>query len=275
MTRRLPSPAPPAAVLAGLLFAVPVAVLVLGALQPAGGAAPVGTDLLPLPPSLGSLRRAFALEPLGGQLLASALVAIVAVPLSVLVASWAGFAILLLGEPWRGRAVGALLVLLVVPAAALWVPRFVLFGRLELVDTLVPLMAPALMGTTTFATLLLHVAFRRIPAELLDAARLEGLGPWRTWRAVAEPLTRPVAYAVGALVLTLHWGNFADALLYLLSPDRWTIPLGVRSLFAVGTGSVSVVLAAALVAALPPMLVFLATQRRLVQATEGPRWRRR
>jgi len=269
---RLPTAAQAAATLAAAVFALPIVVLVFGALQPVGGAVPTGADLLPLPPSLASLERAFSLEPLGGQLLNSLLVAAVAVPLSIVVASWAGFGILLLGEPWRGRAVGVLLVLLVVPVSALWVPRFVLASRLGVVDTPIPLIAPALLGTTTFATLLFHWTYRRIPRELLDAARLEGLGPFAVWWRVAEPLARPTAYAVGALVLALHWGNFVDPLLYLFSREQWTLPLGLRSLYAIGVGSVSVALAGALVATLPPALAFLTTQRRILQATEGAGW---
>ena len=272
MSLRLPTAAQTAATLAAALFALPFVVLVFAALQPAGTAAPTGADLLPVPPSLGALGRALELEPLGAQALNSLIVVAIAVPVSVVAASAAGFGMLLLPEPWRGRAVGLLLVLLVVPASALWVPRFVLFSRVGLVDSLVPLIAPALMGTTTFAALLFHWSYRRIPAELLDAARLAGLGPARLWWEVAEPLTRPVAYAVGALVLAFHWGNFVDPLLYLFSPEQWTLPLGLRSLYAIGVGSVSVALAAALVAALPPVVAFALTQRRILEATRGARW---
>ncbi|MEJ7893766.1 MAG: carbohydrate ABC transporter permease [Solirubrobacteraceae bacterium] len=272
MTLRFPSIVSVLATLAGALFLAPFVVIAFGALQPAGIAAPTGLDLLPLPPSLGSLEDAFALEPLERQLLNSLLVAAIAVPLSVLVASWAGFGMLLLGERWRGRAVGFALVLLVVPLAALWVPRFVLFDRLDVIDTPIPLIAPALMGTTTFSALLLHWRLRSVPAELFDAGRLAGLGPFALWRQVGEPLTRPTAYAVGALVLALHWGNFVDPLLYLFSPDRWTLPLGLRSLYAVGVGSVSVALAGALVAVIPPLLAFALTQRRILEATRSGRW---
>jgi multiple sugar transport system permease protein len=272
MTVRPPTAAQVAATLAGAVFALPFVVLVLGALQPVGSTVPTGADLLPVPPSLGSLERAFALEPLAGQMLNSLLVTAIAVPLSILVASWAGFGMLLLPEPWRGRAVGLALVLLVVPASALWVPRFVLLTRIGAVDSPVPLIAPALMGTTTFATLLFHWTFRRLPRELLDAARLEGLGPLAIWWRVAEPLARPTAYAVGAVVLALHWGNFVDPLLFLFSREQWTLPLGLRSLYAIGVGSISVALAAALVAVLPPALAFAATQRRILAATKGAGW---
>src|ERR687894_1199257 len=87
-----PTAAQVMATLAVAPFLLPLAVLVLGALQPAGGTAPTGWDLIPVPPTLDSVSAAFALEPLAGQAVNSLVVVAVAVPLSVLCASWAGFA---------------------------------------------------------------------------------------------------------------------------------------------------------------------------------------
>lgn len=261
--RTLPTAAEALVSVVALLMLLPAAVLLLGALQPADAPTPQGLELLPLPPSGGALARAFELQPLGAQLARSALVAAIAVPLSVLFASWAAFA-LLLAPPRRRRAgLAVVLALLCVPPVALWVPRFVLFEQLGLVDTYVPLVAPALLGTTPLAILLLHWSFRRIPRELLDAAALEGLGPLGTWWRVAEPLSRPTAYAVAALVLVAHWGDLTNALLYLLDPALWTLPLGVRSVAAGQLGSGPVSLAAGLVAALPPLVVVTVLARRL------------
>jgi ABC-type glycerol-3-phosphate transport system permease component len=58
-----------------------------------------------------------------------------------------------------------------------WIPRFVLFGALNLVGTYAPLVAPALMGGSPLFVLLYVLAFRRIPPDLFEAARMEGIGP--------------------------------------------------------------------------------------------------
>ena len=98
-------------------FLLPVVVLVLGALQPVSSTAPTGWELIPLPPSLASLEAAFELEPLAGQALNSLLVVAVAVPLSVLCSSWAGFAITQLSPRRRRAAVGHRLRAAARPAA--------------------------------------------------------------------------------------------------------------------------------------------------------------
>jgi multiple sugar transport system permease protein len=267
-----PTAAQAMATLAVAPFLLPLVVLVLGAFGPVSRTAPQGWELVPTPPTTASLEAAFELEPLFGQTLNSLLVVAVAVPLSVLCASWAGFAMTQLAPRWRRRAVALAFALLLVPLPALWVPRFAIFSRLGLVDSYVPLIAPALLGTTPLAVLLFFWSYRAIPRDLYDAARLEGLGPLRTWWSVAEPLVRPTAFAVAALVFVLHWGNFVDPLLYLYSRETYTLPLGLRSLFFIGAGGASLALAGALVATVPSVIAFAAAQRRFLQATRGAGW---
>ncbi len=158
------------------------------------------------------------------------------------------------------------------PASAVWVPRFVLLGRLGLTDSLVPLVLPALMGTTPFAVLLCFWASRRIPRELLDAAHLEGLSPLQTWWRVVVPLTRPTLAAVAAIVFVAHWGNFADALLFLYSPETQTLPLGMAQLRLLGPLDQATVLAGALVVTAPAVVAFALVQRRFLDATRGAGW---
>jgi len=254
------------------LFALPLLFLVLGALRPVGTTRPTGAEILPREPSLESFERAFELQPLGRQLLNSLLVSGIAVPLSVAVASAAGFGLLLAAPRLRRALIAASLVLLVVPPAALWVPRFVLFAELELTDTYVPLVATALLGTSPFFVLLCYWSARRIPADLLDAGRLEGLGPVRLWWRVGVPLTRPTLFAVAALAFVFHWGNFIEPLLYLFSPERATLPLGLRALAQLRPTDFGVVLAGALVAALPAVIAFALVQRRFLSSTRWAGW---
>jgi ABC-type glycerol-3-phosphate transport system permease component len=66
------------------------------------------------------------------------------------------------------------------------------------------------MGTSPFYVLLYYWAFKRLPGELFEAARLEGLGPLAIWRRVAMPLVRPVTVAIAVLAFVFTWGNFLD-----------------------------------------------------------------
>ena len=263
---------PGVAALASAVLLIPLVVMALGALHEPGGVPPKGADLLPRDPTLGAFERAFGVVPLGRQLLNSLLVAGIAVPLSVLCASLTGFAMTLLAGRARGVVVGFTLICLTIPLSALWVPRFAIWRSLGLLDTYVPLIAPALVGTTPLLVLLCFWSARRIPRELIEAARLEGLGPLRIWWRVAVPLTRPTLFAVGALAFAVHWSSFVEPLLYLFDPDRSTLPLGLSALRQLGPTDVSVLLAASLIATMPPVIAFALAQRRFLDETRGAGW---
>lgn len=260
-----------AGVVLSVVFAAPIVFMALGSLRAPGAASPPGDDLLP-PLSLDSFQRAFELQPLGSQLWNSAQVALIAVPLSVLVASWAGFGLTLLPPRARRLGLGLSLILLVVPLSALWVPRFVLFSELGLADSKIPLVAPALLGTSPLYVLLFYWSYRRIPRELIDAGRLEGLRALGLWRRIAAPLVRPTTFAVGALAFVFHWGNFVDPLLYLFDPDGYTLPLGMRALAELGPRDFGTLMAAALVATVPAVIAFALVQDRFLAGTRRGGW---
>lgn len=262
---------PLAAAVACAVMLAPLTFLLLGAFHAPGTAPPSGWEVLVFEPTFAAFERAFAAVPLWTQMRNSLLVVAVAVPVSLLVASWAGFALAQLPERPRRIAVGLVLILLVVPASAVWVPRFVLLSDLGLVDSLAALMLPALAATTPFAVLLFYWAFRRLPRGLADAAQVEGLSAFATWRLLA-PLVRSTTVAVGAIVFALNWGNFVDALLYLYSPERYTLPIGSTQLRALGPTDIPTVLAGALVVAIPPIVAFALVQRRFLQSLRSGRW---
>jgi hypothetical protein len=143
---------PALAAAAALLFVVPLVLMVTGSLRAAGLPPPRGPELLPDPVTLSSYERAFELVDRGRYAANSVLVAGIAVPLAVLLASWAGFAISQL-PPRLSRAVVALsFIALMVPTTALLVPRFALFRTLGVLDTYVPLVAPACRPSTSSST---------------------------------------------------------------------------------------------------------------------------
>jgi multiple sugar transport system permease protein len=246
---------------AALLFVVPLVVMITGSLRDPGLPPPRGPELLPDPVTLSSYERAFELVDLGRYTANSLLVAAIAVPLAVLVASWAGFAISQL-PPRVSRAVlGLSFVALMVPTTALLVPRFAIFRTLGLVDTYVPLVAPALLGMSPFYVVLYWWAFHRLPGELFDAARVDGAGPFRLWLRVGMPLVRPATATVAVLAFVVTWANFLDPLLYLFDEDRYTLPLGLRSLAALDRQDLPVLLAGATLATLPVVLALVPLHR--------------
>ena len=262
----------PAAIALAVVFLLPLWFMVSGSLREPGTAPPRSPELVPRPLSTASYDRAFDLVDLGRHAVNSLIVAALTVPLAVLVASWAGFALLLVGGRTRALLIGLSFASLMVPATALLVPRFALFRWLGLTDTWAPLVAPALLGLSPFYVLLFYWSFRRLPAELFEAARLEGMKPLAMWRKLGMPLIRPVTIAIALLAFIASWGNFLDPLIYLFDPDLYTLPLGLRSLEVLDRTNYPVLLAGAVFATAPVVAAFVVAQRYFLHEDRGAGW---
>jgi multiple sugar transport system permease protein len=258
-----------------VLFLLPLVYMVTGSLRKAGLPPPRTPEFLPSPLAFENYDRAFELVDIPRYLLNSLIVAAMVVPLSVLVASWAGFAMSRLPRRWAGALAAASLVALMVPVTALLVPRFAIFRALDVIDTYVPLVAPALIATSPFYVLLYYVAFRRVPSELFEAARLEGLSPLATWWRVALPLVRPVTVAVGVLAFVVSWSNFLDPLIYLQDQRKFTLPLGIKLLAQLDRTNFPLLLAGAVTATAPVIAAFLFVQRFFLQPHRLTGWETR
>ena len=235
--------------------------MVSGSLRKAGLPPPRTPELIPTEPTLENYSRAFELVDLARYTLNSAVVVAIAVPLTLLFASWAGFAMARVPRRAAGWLVALSLVSLMVPITALLVPRFAIFSWLGLTNTYVPLIAPALIGTSPFYVLLFYWAFRRIPVELYEACRLEGLSPVTVWWRIGLPLVGPVTVAVAVLAAVFTWSNFLDPLIYLYDENLFTLPLGLKALAQVDRQDFPVLLAGAVIATAPVVLAFLYVQR--------------
>lgn len=203
--------------------------------------------------------------PLGLYILNSFKVAALAVPLTVISASWAGFALAQLSRRLQAALLTLSVALLLVPTPALWVPRFLIFSELAWIDTLAPLVAPALMGTSPFYVLMFYIAFARVPLDLYESARLDGAHPLRVWYNIGLPLVRPTLLAVALLSFAFYWSNLIDPLLYLRSEANFTLPVGVQLFEQAMKANWPLLMAAASIMAAPVVLLFALTQRWFLQ----------
>ena len=250
------------------LFTIPLVFMVGGSLRPTGPP-PLTLELIPERFEIGNYARAFELVDIPRYAMNSLIVVAFAVPLTVLVASWAGFAMARLSGRPATTMVVLTFVALMVPATALMVPRFAIFRTLGLTDTFIPLIAPSLLGTSPFYVLLFYWSFKRLPAELFEAARLEGVSPLSVWWRVAMPLAVPVTVAVAVLSFSFTWSNFLDPLIYLSNERMYTLPLGLRALSQVDPSNIPLLLAGATAATAPVVIAFMYVQRFFLRAHRG------
>jgi multiple sugar transport system permease protein len=246
------------------LFAVPLVWVVAMSLRQPGLPPAAQIEWLPQPIAWENYARIFAMLPLGRYLGNSLLVAAAAVPLTLLVASWAGYALARLPERIALALVALAVLLRMAPTTSLWLPRFLIFSEASLIDTLWALIAPAFMGTSPFYALLFYWAFRRIPAEIFDSGRLDGAGAFGGWARLGMPLVTPTTLTVAVLCFVHYWSDFINPLLYLKSDQNYTLAVGLRILQQLDPTGWPLLMAAAVVIILPVLVLFVLVQKAFV-----------
>jgi multiple sugar transport system permease protein len=244
-----------------LLFVVPLVWTLAFSLRRTGLPPPRGIEWLPWPLAFENYARIFELMPLFTYLVNSLLVAAIAVPATLLTASFAGFAMARSERRFRERLVTICVLLMLVPATALWLTRFVLFKHLGLIDTIWSLVAPAIMGSSPLFVLLYFWSFRRIPIEQFEAARIDGASTFGLWHHVAMPQARAATVTVTVLSFIFYWSDFFSPLLYLKSEDLYTLPVGLQILQQMDKTNWPLLMAGACFMTAPIIVLFFLVQR--------------
>ncbi len=250
-----------AALCVTFVFAAPAFWAIIASLRPPGAPLPSAFAQLPDSFEWSNYLRLFDLLPFERYLLNSMIVAALAVPLTVIIASWAGFAMAQLPEGMRNALLAGAIIVRMMPVTALWLTRFLVLNELRLIDTYAALLAPVWMGSSPLFVLIFYWSFRRVPTEVIESARLDGLGAFAIWARIAMPLARPATGAVGVLTFVQYWSDFINPLLYLKSESRYTLPVGLRILQQMDLTSWSLLMAGAAIMTAPVIVLFIVAQR--------------
>ena len=252
-----------------LLFLLPLLWAASVSLRPTGVPLPRAIEWIPAPNTWENYRTVFQLIELHRFVLNSLFVAALAVPLTVVVASWAGFVISQISQRWRLRLTALSVLCLMMPLTAIWLPRFILFKEAGLINQRIALVVPALMGTSPLYVLLFTWMFLRVPREVYEAARLDGAGPYRIWAQIALPLGRPMIVAVAVLAFVHYWNSFVEPLLLIRTTDKMTVSLGLRVLYSLDRTSWPLLMTGAVLVMAPVVIVFFLAQRAFMQDAHG------
>jgi len=250
-----------AALVMTFLFVGPIVWVLASSLRPIGLPPPRTLEWLPEALAWSNYLEIFRVVPLGQQVGNSLWVSTIGAALTLVTASWAGFAMAQMPAGARRWLVGLAIVLLMIPSTAVWLPRYVLFTSIGIIDTYLALFAPAIMGTKSLFVLMFYWTFRRVPLEIFESARLDGANALTIWRRIALPAALPTTLAVLLLAFTHYWSDFVDPLLFLKSEERYTLAIGLRMLQQMDITNWSLLLAAVVVMIAPVLVVYLALQQ--------------
>ena len=247
-----------------LLFAAPIIFAFATSLKPQD-------EVFTAPPTLvGSELRwdnyleAFRFAPFARYFFNSFLVAIIGTAVVVAASSLSAFAFARLR--FRGRDLLFVLFLgtLMVPQEVLIVPMYWLMQTLGWVDSYQALILP--FAFTAFGTFLLRQFFLTVPAELVDSARIDGAGLFNIFFRIMLPLSRPALAVLAMFTFIAYWGSFLWPLIVIDTIDvKGTVPLGLNSFMAQQGTQWNLMMAAAMLAMLPSVLLVVLLQKNLVR----------
>jgi multiple sugar transport system permease protein len=228
--------------------------------------------------SLGELARdphpenyAAALEKMGDfpRLFANTLaLTVLSIAGTLVTASLAGYAFARVSFRGRDALFALVLATMLFPEQATAIPRFLLFRALGMVDTWGPLLLPTVLGGAPLYVFLFRQYFLALPAELTEAARVDGCGHLRIWWSVMLPLARPILVTVGMFTFLATWNDLWTPLIYLMSPEKGTLTLALASFNRTYDTAVEHMMAASTVVLAPCLLVYFTAQRLFLRGVE-------
>ena len=180
--------------------------------------------------------------------------------------SMVGYAFAKLRFRGRSTAFNIMLATMMLPAQATMIPVFLLFRSLGWIDSFLPLIVPAFFGSA-FYIFLFRQFFSQIPQDLLDSAKIDGAGHLRIWWNIMIPMCKPVMAITAIFTFLGVWNDFLMPLIYLNSPENYTLAIALNSFYSQygGAEHMHLLMAASLVTVIPCIVLFFVAQRYFIK----------
>lgn len=168
--------------------------------------------------------------------------------------------------PFKGRNILFAIVLstMMIPGFVTLIPQYVLFSKLQWINTYYPLVVPAFFGSAFFI-FLLRQFYMTIPNELIEAAKIEGASHFRIWWTIGLPLTKPALATVAIFSFNGAWNDFLGPLLYLNDESLYTLQLGLQVFKGEMNTQWNYLMAGSLLVLLPVIILFFFFQKYFIQ----------
>ncbi|WOF23159.1 carbohydrate ABC transporter permease [Microbacterium betulae] len=211
----------------------------------------------------GTYARVFERLPFLEQLGNSVLVTVIRTLAQILFCTLAGYAFARMRFRGRGALLAVVLSILMVPSQVYLLSQYQIIQGLGLLDSVGGLVLPGLFSA--FGTFLMRTAFLAMPAELEEAARLDGANPLQVFWKVMLPLARPTISVLAITTVLWSWNELLWPLVVTTYGDRMPLSAGLATLIGDRTTDYPLVMAASLLAMAPVLVLFVLLQRRVIE----------
>lgn len=249
---------------AGALLTVPFYYMTITSLKPLEEIARIPISLTLSHPTLDPYRTLLEGLAYGRFMMNSLFVATLTMAGSLFFCTLAGYAFAKHTFPHRDALFLMLLSTMLIPGTVLLVPGFLLMRDFGWLNTFLPLIVPNMAGA--FNTFLARQFIEDVPDSLIEAARIDGCGPFRVYWQIILPLSRPLLATLGILTFLWNWNNFIGPLIFILDESKFTLPLGLALLQGRYTKLENIQMAGAALAILPVLVLFFFFQKQIVKS---------
>jgi multiple sugar transport system permease protein len=247
-------------------FAIPLLWMVLTSLKTYPDAQRIPPTWLPAPIDTygySQLIRAGSQNPVLLWFANSMLAATLQVVLVLVTASMAAYALARMSFRGRSPMFAVIVLTLFVPPATLIIPNFLVVDTLGWLDTLLVIVVPG--AASAFGVFFLRQFFLSLPVELEEAATLDGANQWQIFTRVVLPLSKPALATLAVLAFLTNWNDFLWPIFVLFSANRLTLPAGLGLLQGEYQTDFPVVMAGAVLASVPALVLFVLAQRYIIE----------
>ena len=224
-------------------------------------------SLIPNDFQISNYAEVFRLQPFLRQYWNSMSIAIVVTIISVTISTMGGYAFARISFKWRRKMFIILLSALLMPAEVTLIPIFRLMVKSGLSDSFFPIiLIPAFGAHAVVGLFLMRQFFLDFPAELEEAAEIDGLSRWRVFTKIALPLSGPALASLAIISFLYSWNLFLEPLVFLTEPNKYTLPVVLPQFTdTYGAPIFNVQLAATSLSVIPVMIVFVMAQRHFIR----------
>lgn len=224
---------------------------------------------LPSSPSLRAFVEAWHGGALGTFVVNSTIVTFGATFLTVATATAAGYALAVYRPRWMSRVELGLMAAMAIPAYVALVPLVVMLRNFGLLDSYAGVILPTAAFNVPVTIFIMRAFFTTMPNELFEAARLDGARELQIFSLIALPVSRPAMFTAGIVNMIWVWNDFLFPLVFLNDPAKKTLPVGLTDYVGEHITNYPVMLAAILIAALVPLILFVLFEREITAALLG------
>jgi oligogalacturonide transport system permease protein len=158
---------------------------------------------------------------------------------------------------------------MMLPNTVIIIPRFILFKNFGWLNTYLPFYMPALFACYPFFIFMIIQFMRNIPTSLDESAKLDGCASYHTLAYIILPLLKPAIFSAGLFQFMWNWNDFYNQLIFINTPKRFTLALGLRLSIDASTETVrwNEVMAMSICTIIPLFILFFSAQRYFVEGT--------